>query len=165
MELLNQLLILGVLSYPASISMRIGLKMKLVKDLADKGLKYNGDRIDYSSLYNMKNIPILNMMNMLYEATKYNRNKEAIIESNILDKMNKVEEQIYESKPNSVTAFLIANNLVSVKVSTNVEDEETKEIVEAIKEDLKDLETKESTPAYIRREVDKPKTLGRSKKR
>ena len=157
MELLTELLILGVLSYPASISMRIGLKMKLVKDLADKGFKYNGDRIDYSSLYNMKNIPILNMMNMLYEATKYNRNKEAIIESNILDKMNKVEEQIYRSKPNSITAFLIANNLVSVKVDIEKQEEP--------KEEIKVQETKEVSPAYIRRVEDKPKTLGRSKKR
>lgn len=126
-----ELIALGLLSYPVSYAMNTISVLKVVKDVADNGYKFNSDNLKdfYESnavaseqLMKYRNIPFMNMAIALYSGISYKTNRDNILltlnTTDCFEKMTKEEEEYYSKNPNAISAYLINKGTAIEKPST-----------------------------------------------
>ena len=117
MDLLIQLGVISLLSYPISVAINVSTVLKEAKDVADEGYIYNVKELKSlkveSILTEMQKYPIINMFAAMQIAVSYNKNKEIELLSlstlNGINKMTKDEQVIYNLKPTALTALKLAS--------------------------------------------------------
>ncbi|MCR5483378.1 MAG: hypothetical protein K6E99_03105 [Bacilli bacterium] len=153
-----ELIALGLLSYPVSYAMNTINVLKVTKDVADNGYKFNLDNL--KSLYEnnaavseqlmkYRNIPFINMAIALYGGISYKTNRDNILltlnTTDCFEKMTKEEEEYYSKNPNAISAILINKGEAIEKPSTfkmavnpNLTLEERMAMKEEMEKDFKD---------------------------
>lgn len=121
MDLLIQLGVISLLSYPISFAINVSTVLKETKDIADEGYIYNAKELKSlkieSILIEMQKYPIFNVFAAMQVAVSYNKNKERELLSlstlNCINKMTKDEQMIYNLKPTALTALDLAKKRIT----------------------------------------------------
>ena len=126
-----ELIALGLLSYPVSYAMNVISALKVIKDVADNGYKFNSDNlisfyennaVASEQLMKYRNIPFINMAIALYGGISYKTNRDNILltlnTTDCFEKMTKEEEEYYSKNPNAISAVLINKGQAIEKPST-----------------------------------------------
>lgn len=161
---MTQLIILMLLSYPASGVMNLVSSARIFKDLADLGYVIDVEKnrslrqiegSDNSLMAKFNSIPIMNMLSSITYGMNYLMNRDTVLtqlnNAGMLIEMSNAEKIYYSLKPNGLTAMILASmnkkdrDTLKKKENKNTRltDEEVSvledQIIDAIESDEKEV--------------------------
>jgi len=161
---MTQLIILMLLSYPASGVMNLVSSVRIFKDLADLGYVIDVEKnrslrqiegSDNSLMAKFNSIPIMNMLSSIVYGMNYLMNRDTVLtqlnNAGMLIEMSDTEKNYYSHKPNGLTAMILASMnkkdrdalKKEEKKNTRLTDEEVSvlenQIIDAIESDEKEV--------------------------
>lgn len=117
---MTEFIIFWILTILTSFSMQLAFVLRVFKDLADLGYKFNLDKfrnknnlpVDTFEKNNFITlIPFINLISEIKKVNNYNTNRQVILEQfktlNLLENLSDFEKGEYLKKPTSLNAFLL----------------------------------------------------------
>lgn len=118
---MTEFLIFWIGTIITSFSMKIMYELRMYKDLADAGYKFNSQKLSKlekelnpkatkNTLLSML-IPMFNIMQVLQTTIQYNNTKSTVLNQfnimGVLEEMNAKEKEDYQEKPTGINAFIV----------------------------------------------------------
>ena len=117
-------LLLYLMSVLITVGGEVAIAFKMIKEIADQGYKFNLERLkefsDMSTLYKyIFLVPILNIVFLMVAKYEYDSYGFIMLDQfrvlDMLEKMDKEEQEVYNKHPNAITAIAIEEIVSSLK--------------------------------------------------